>query len=153
MNQKQQKQLDKIFRLYNDNAAKETEESNAALNKLRTLCEKYKVDFDAYIASKSEIPAKNEAENSAPEAENNTASNDVSKPRPTLKSRRAFIIEALQQGIWDRKTLAEAVAALFPQYQDLKRNAGAVTGTVNDLRQNKSWDIRCCDDGRLWVKK
>lgn len=139
-----QKKLDKVFNLYNDNAAKETKESEAALNKLQELCKKHKVDFDAFMSSKG----------AAVETTENTTSDSTATVAAVVKSRRGFIISLLKEGIWDRKSIAEAIAENFPErYVDLKKNSAAVTGTINDLRTNKAADITVCDaTGRILYK-
>ena len=143
---KQQSTLDKVFALYNDSAAQQTEESAAAYSKLRTLCDKYKVDFDAYLESKG-----------AKKPEEPKAEAPPEEPKPTapkvVKSRRGYIIVLMREGVWDRASIAEAVAIKFPDYSDLKKNAQAVTGTIGDLRTNKGADIRVCEtDGRILFK-
>lgn len=65
------------------------------------------------------------------------------------KSRRATIIRLVQENIYDTLTLAEILQAF--SYPDLKANKKAVAGTLYDMQQNKAWDVRKCDDGRICV--
>lgn len=142
-----QEKLDKVFALYNDPAAQETKESQAAYGKLRDLCKAHKVNFAAYMRKKN-------SEGKRDEKPESTTSEDSTTNAMTFKSRRGFVISLLREGLWDRKSIAEAVANYFPnRYTDLKKNAAAVTGTINDLRSNKGADITVCDaTGRILYK-
>jgi hypothetical protein len=132
----QKTKLDKVFALYNDNAAKQTEESNAAYAKLQELCKAYKVDFDAFLKSKDiEVPSSEKTENAT----------SNSQTTVSTQSRRAFIIDCLKQGVFDKQTLAEAIALKLDKYADLKKNLQAVSGTIYDLRQNYDADLTVCD--------
>lgn len=144
LNAAQQTKLDKVFNLYNDNAAKKTEESNAALRKLQELCAAYKVDFDAFMKSKG-------VDNTAAE-KSNSATSDSTATVSTL-SRRAFIIRCMREGIWTKAEIAEAISLKLGKYQDYKRNMTAVSGTIYDLRQNYDADLTVCDmTGRIVLK-
>ena len=140
MTKKQQQQLDKVFALYNDSAARETEESAAAYAKLQQLCKKYSVDFEAFLKSKGAgVETQEEAKAEATVVD-------------FMRSRRAYIIEKLQTGLYDKATLAEEVALFFSQYGDMKKNKAAVSGTIYDLTQHGKASCRTCEDGRLIFK-
>ena len=140
LNSQQQGKLDKVFNLYNDNAAKKTKESDASLHKLQELCKSYKVDFADFMKSKGVNVEKTEIE--AP------------KVKTVKASRRNFIIVHMRENCWDKASLAEAIALHFPDcYADLKKNQQAISGTIYDLNSNKKASIAVCDaDGRIVFK-
>lgn len=142
MTAKQQDTLDKVYRLYADKAAQKTNESAAAYAKLQSLCKKWKLNFEAFVASKQQT--------STTEKRSETAENKPSTVKSYMTSRRAFIIEVLNQNVWDKASLAEAIALHFPKYADLKKNLQAVSGTIYDLQRNYNADIKVCDlTGRI----
>lgn len=145
LNKKQAAKLDKIFNLYNDAAAKSTEESAAAYEDLKRCCEAFKYDFEAFLKSKGVTVEKT---NSA--TEETSASTDKQAKAPRV-SRRDFIIKHIRENVWCKDSLAEAIALHFPgKYEDLKRNKGAVSGTIYDLTTNYNADITVCDKtGRI----
>ena len=143
LNAKQQSKLDKCFALYNDSAAKTTEESEAAKEALKRLCEAYKVDFDAFMRSKQQ----------SVNTDASDASTDASASvKNYMKSRRAFIIEKLQSCLYDKETLAHEIALFFAQYKDVKRNKTAISGTIYDLTTNDKATCKTCEDSRLIFK-
>lgn len=137
--------LDKVYALYNDDAAKKTQESEAALNKLKDLCKKHKVDFEEYMKSKGQSePAQEEAK-------------ETEGPRPTpfvFRSRRNCIINLLREGIWDKAAIAEAVVYMSKgKYANLKQNMKAVSGTIYDLNAHSHTFVKTCETGRLYCTK
>lgn len=70
-----------------------------------------------------------------------------------MPSRRSLIIEAIQEGIWDTATLAEALHEKNPEEWPVDKNKAAVSGTIADLRANKNWKIKIDDKGRITVEK
>lgn len=138
----QQSKLDKVFALYNDSAAKETEESNAALAKLQELCSKYKIDFTQFMKSKGiEV-----------QTTENVTSN-ASASVTVCTSRRAFIIAKMRENVWCKDSLAEAIALYFgDRYANLKKNKAAVSGTIYDVTSNGKLKVKVCDKtGRIVV--
>lgn len=141
---KKKETLDKVYRLYNDNAAKQTKESQAAYEKLQHLCKTYKVDFDAFLKSK---------QSTAQTAKNATSEDKQAAAKPVNVSRRSFIIDCLKQGVFDKQSIAEAVALNLSKYSDLKKNLQAVSGTIYDLRRNYDADLTVCEEtGRCLLK-
>lgn len=129
--------LEKLYALYNDDAAKATEESAAALAKIKALCKRHKVNFEDFMASMGHEEAKEET-----------------KPEPKVfvfKSRRNCIIELIREGCWDKRSIAEAVVFLSKgRYTNIKANLKAVSGTIYDLNAHGKGFIRTCPvDGRI----
>ena len=66
------------------------------------------------------------------------------------KSRRNTIIKLVKDNVYDTKTLAKVLT--YFGYSDVKANKKAVAGTLYDMQQNKNWNVRRCDDDRIFVK-
>ncbi len=65
-------------------------------------------------------------------------------------SRRGKIIEMVQEGIWDTKSLAEALNAQNPDWP-VDKNKAAISGTLADMRKNHGWIAKTNDDGRIEI--
>ncbi len=65
-------------------------------------------------------------------------------------SRRGKIIEMVQEGMWDTKSLAEALHAINPEWP-VDKNKAAISGTLADMRKNHGWIAKTNDDGRIEI--
>jgi hypothetical protein len=146
MDTKLANKLDKLFALYNDDAAKQSKESEAALNKIRNLCKKHKVDFEGYMAGKGVTVETPEA----PKAEEPKTEAPAAPKAFAFRSRRNTILLLVKEGMWDKKSIAEAIVILSKgKYDNVKQNLKAVSGTVYDINAHTDNFIKTAEDGRL----
>jgi hypothetical protein len=129
--------MTKLYRLSVDKAAKKGEVTNAK-RQLTRLAKKHKVDLEAFIASIK--PANNLKGMLNNISASMKADKKAAEPTTKKRSRRSLIVEHLQEGLWDIKTLSEALVNFG--YPDVKANKKAVSGTMYDFTTNKGWFFR-----------
>ena len=136
-----QPHIDKMTKLYKlsiNKAAKKGEVSNAK-RQLTRLAKKHKVNLEKFIADLKPANTLNGMLNNISATLNKpkaTAASNATKKR----SRRSLIVEHLKEGLWDIKTLSEALVNFG--YPDVKANKKAVSGTMYDFTTNKGWFFR-----------
>jgi hypothetical protein len=117
-------------------------EAQNAKAKLETLCKKYKVDMQAFIAKMQDRhDIRSISEISEKIREN------------MLKSRRNFIIENVTSNVFDSETLAQAIKACFTQYSDISKNKKAITGTLYDMQKKYNYTVKKDSEKRIYCEK
>lgn len=155
LNARTKSTLEKLYKLYNDEAAQESAESASAKHKIVDLCNKHNVNFEAFMremAAKHGNKEKEKAEAASDFDFVTQKQRNLRLAQARFKSRRNFIITCWAQGCFTKHDIAEAcVFVSSGKYSNVKSNLKAVSGTRYDLNAHHDVFLKICSDGRCVV--
>lgn len=149
MTQAQRKLKSTLTKVYAHATQNKNEnEADNAKQKLDTLCKKHKINLADFIENCAfDINYTAEAEAEKDSAERKSAKVDI------FRSRRAFIISQVTSNIFDSETLAQAIKACFPKYDNISKNKSAITGTLYDLKTKDGYKVTKDSEKRIYCEK